>query len=141
MWNEKNKKRLSPEQEKREDDQQKEESRRGAIQKEKIYPMLLEDNDFLERTKIFLQVFEMAISQAHMRTRQTMTVAELKLEDELKNNPEAAKYHKMFEIINAEKIDVAVDLVKSMYQIIENNLQDENKLRRLSELKLKFFEK
>lgn len=132
---------MNPHQAKFEDDQKKEESRRGAILKEQMYPMLLEDNDFLERVKIFLQVFEMAIQQAHMRTRATMTVADLKLSDELKSNPEAEKYHKMFEIINNEKLDVAIDLVKSMYQIIENNLQDENKLRRLSELKLKFFDK
>lgn len=101
----------------------------------------MEGDDFVERTKIFLQVFEMAIQQAHMRTRAKMTVVELGLEEELKNNPEAEKYHKMFEVLNTEKLDVAIDLVKSMYQIIENNIADENKVRRLSDLKLKFFDK
>ena len=141
MFSKKNQKKLNPEQVRREEDQKREESRRGKILKEKIYPLLLEDDKEIENIKVFLQVFDVAMSRAFMQQQANTKVQDLKLEDELKNNPEAERYHKTFSILNEETITVASDLLKSMGQIIDNCLHDENKLRKMSELKLKYFDK
>ena len=101
---------------------------------------MVEDDKDIENTKIFLQVFSMAVERAFMKRRTETSIADLKLEEELKNNPEAERYHKMFDIINLETVEVSTDLLKSMLQIIDNHIQGENKLRKISELKLKYFD-
>ncbi len=140
MFNRKNKQpKLDPLQQKRLDEKEKEESRRGQILKERIYPLLLEDNEAIANTKIFLQAFEVALNQSFMRKRVDIMVSNLGLEEELKNNPEAGRYRKMFGILNLETVECASDLLRAMSQIIDNSLHDENKERKMSELKLKYF--
>lgn len=62
----------------------------------------------------------------------------LKLRDDMKQSPEAERYKKILDILEPEKVDVAIDLLQSMGNLITNNLRREQSQRKLSDLPIEF---
>lgn len=130
---------MSPDQQRKLDDRAKEESRRGQFIKEQLYPLLTKSSTSIEDAKVFLETNVLVIGQAFMNFRTQKKVGEMDLLENLKHNPEAKRYEEVLTLLGGETVDAASDMLNAMKQIIDNNLRDETKSRKLDDLKLKFF--
>ncbi len=101
-------------------------NRMRKIVREKIYPFLLELNDSIGYTKIFLQTSASALDNIYAEGQRTTKVVDLmpKLEkifdtDNKAQGVEFAKYRRLFEIMKDETVFDFTTMIQSMPRVIE----------------------
>lgn len=126
------------------DEKQKlEVSRRRAIVKDKLFPLLLEKSKSVEDAKHFCNATSLAIKQAFNNQLKDMLVEKLQMAkflDPKGDVDEIARFTRMFSIFDKETILVAVELLEGMIHEIDGTIQMENKYKALKDLKIKLYE-
>lgn len=110
-------------------------NRKRVIVREKVYPLLLDLNEDIRYSKIFVHTGATAIRQAFDNLMLTMKVSELNIEQYFDPKNEKLKdYHRLFEILKDETINDALSIVREMPDKIDNFFFHEMEKKRINEL-------
>jgi len=94
----------------------------------------------IEHAKIFSSAITMAIEQIFNKKRQEVTVAELKILEQINDSEEGLKYKKMLELLADKSITDVMFIFDEFTSAIENKIRSEQKTRKLEELNLEAFD-
>lgn len=117
--------------------------RMRKLVKEVIYPFLLELNDTIGYTKVFLQTSSTALENTYSEGQRTTKVSDLlpKLDkifdtSDKKQSEEFSKYRRLFELMKDETVFDFITMVQSMPRVIEQYFTHENDKRAFLDLNI-----
>lgn len=108
--------------------------------RDEFYPHLLATAKNVEEGKTLSMAYYLAIEQAFMKLKRTMTVKELGLREMLNQSEEADKWNKFFDMFENETIENMSTVVQGIPDVIDGFIRMEMKDRPLDSLKTYFLD-
>lgn len=129
----------TPEQIKLETEQAVEVKRQRALAVNVLYPILLKGSTSIANATQMLGTLNMTINQAFQNKQRDMTLADLKLPEQINQTvPQADYYMEMLKVLENENVATANGLIKGISDELERLFRKEMAERSLSTLKTDF---
>ena len=108
--------------------------------RDEFYPHLVATTKNVEEAKNLTMAYYLAVEQAFMKLKRTMTVKELGLREMLNGSEESEKWNKFFDMFEGETIENMSTVVQGMPEVIDGFIRMEMKERPLDSLKTYFLD-
>lgn len=89
---------------------------------------------------MFCQVAVVGMNASLVKKNMEMTLADLNLQENVKDSPESARYNELFDMFASEKINVFKEILEGMHGTIEQTADQIWKERKLDTLDLKLYD-